>query len=388
MDGWGNLEGVRPSKQVHRLLDAGLDYGEARREMSLRHGISDEKFDLLWRIAAVERPVLAESSRPNLFSVYVGIPFCPSRCLYCSFPSHSLKELGRLRKKFVAALLFEIEETAVLVARLGLDAYSVYVGGGTPTSLLPEELEGVLAALRQAFPGQWREFTVEAGRPDTISAEQIKVLAAAGVDRVCINPQTMHKETLRLIGRDHTPAETTLAVAAVRRWLSPARVNMDLIVGLPGENREMVASSAREVVALAPENITVHVFARKRASRFNDEKDSFILPSAEEAVAMHRAATGLLEPVYRPYYLYRQRGIPGGLENVGYSLPGYESAYNIAMIEERHHIIGLGGGANSKLINTDLTLLNLHNPKDVRIYLERFMELAARRAVELAGRVK
>jgi len=379
---WGTMVGVRPSKQVHKLLDAGLAYDQAYAAMHTEYRLSREKFDLLWRVCQLERPVLEESSRPDLFSVYVGIPFCPTRCLYCSFPSHSLAELGRLRSHFVESLLTEIAETGKLAAGLGLTPYAVYLGGGTPTSLAPNELDTVLSALREAFPGKWREFTVEAGRPDTITEAHLDSMRRFGVDRISINPQSMHDKTLAIIGRRHSSEDIRKAVAMVRHAGIPV-FNMDLILGLPEENTDMVAESVHQTMALLPENITIHVFSRKRASRYNAEKVAYKLPGADEIVAMQNIAFELLATRYEPYYLYRQRDILGGLENIGFAMPGYECIYNVVMIEERHHILGLGGGASSKIINPDLTLQNIATPKDVRMYLDRLPELLAKRSAAL-----
>ncbi|NLN07057.1 MAG: coproporphyrinogen dehydrogenase HemZ, partial [Firmicutes bacterium] len=302
--------------------------------------------------------------------------------LYCSFPSHSLAELGKLRLPFVESLLAEIRETGKLVAGLGLTPYTVYLGGGTPTSLVPNELDTVISALREAFPGKWREFTVEAGRPDTITEAHLDSMQRFGVDRISINPQSMHDKTLAIIGRRHSSEDIRKVVAMVRHAGIPV-LNMDLILGLPEENTDMVAESVHQTMALLPENITIHVFSRKRASRYNAEKVAYKLPGADEIVAMQNIAFELLATRYEPYYLYRQRDILGGLENIGFAMPGYECIYNVVMIEERHHILGLGGGASSKIINPDLTLQNIATPKDVRMYLDRLPELLAKRSAAL-----
>ncbi|NLM47080.1 MAG: coproporphyrinogen dehydrogenase HemZ [Firmicutes bacterium] len=379
---WGTMVGVRPSKQLHKLLDAGLAYEEAYASMHAQYQISEEKFALLWHVCQKERLIMQESSRPDLFSVYVGIPFCPTRCLYCSFPSHSLAELGKLRSPFVESLLAEIAETGKLAAGLGLKPYTVYLGGGTPTSLAPAELAAVLFALREAFPGRWRELTVEAGRPDTITEEHLECMRRFGVDRISINPQSMHDKTLAIIGRKHSSEDIRQAVAMVRRAGIPV-LNMDLILGLPEENTDMVAESVSQTMALEPENITVHTFSRKRASRYNLESTAYNLPGTDEIIAMQKTAYELLATRYEPYYLYRQRDILGGLENTGFAIPGHECIYNVVMIEERHHILGLGGGATSKIINPDLTLQNIATPKDVRMYLERLPQLLTKRSAAL-----
>jgi oxygen-independent coproporphyrinogen III oxidase len=384
---WGRLAGVRPLKPLHKLLDEGFDYEASFNSMQKQYGISEKKFDLLWRVAAVERPVLLESSDPGLFSVYIGIPFCPTRCLYCSFPSHSLQDLGELRSLFVDTLISEITSTGSLVKSLGIQPYSIYLGGGTPTSLTASELDRVLDALHTSIPGRCRELTVEAGRPETLSGAHFEILNKHQVGRISVNPQSMHSVTLHTIGRCHSPGEVVTAVKDARLTGIPV-VNMDLIVGLPGEDTSMVVETVNQVLALSPENITIHVFSRKRGSLFNENRQAFTLPDAEEATAMHTAVTSMLEPDYRPYYLYRQREILGGLENIGYSLPGTECLYNIVMIEERHNILGLGCGATSKFVSGRFPLKNMASPKDVRIYLERATQLIHSRSEELKRRLR
>ncbi|NLZ93350.1 MAG: coproporphyrinogen dehydrogenase HemZ [Firmicutes bacterium] len=380
---WGTLVGVRPAKQLHRLLDQGINYEDAFVQMHKENIISAEKFALLWQVCQKERPILAESSRPHLFSIYVGVPFCPTRCLYCSFPAHSLSELGSLRKQFIAALLQEIAATGNLTQEFKLQPYTVYFGGGTPTALHAAELETIIIALRQAFPGTWREFTIEAGRPDTLTADHLAVMKQYGVNRVSVNPQTMHQETLNRIGRRHSPEDIVYAMQAVREAKIDI-INMDLIIGLPGENTKLVQASVQQVLALSPENITLHVFSRKRASRYAQKEELFSLPDTNSIVEMHTTATTMItKQDYHPYYLYRQRDILGDLENIGYALPGCECLYNIAMIEERHHILGLGGGATSKFIRPDFSLKNLSSPKDVRMYIERVPQLLRLRELEL-----
>ncbi|MBS3901814.1 MAG: coproporphyrinogen dehydrogenase HemZ [Dethiobacter sp.] len=379
---WGRLRGVRPSKQLHRLLDIGLDYTEAFKRMQVNEGISSEKFKLLWQVARISRPIVEESSLPDLFSVYISIPFCPSRCHYCSFPAHSLKELAIWRSRYLDTLLYEIRTAGQLTEKLQLRPYSFYLGGGTPTSLSPAELDNILSALRLAFPGTVREFTVEAGRPDTITHEQLAILKKHGVTRVSVNPQSMHNETLKKIGRCHSVEEAYRAVKQVQSSAFPV-LNMDLILGLPEEDEAMVRKSVHDVLSLSPTNITLHMFSRKRASLFSEEQARFHLPDKALAAAMYRTAVGLLSPTYHPYYLYRQHGILGDLENIGYCLPETECFYNIVMIEERQHILGLGCGATNKFIYKDLSLKNLVSPKDIQTYLEKAAELCRRREHEL-----
>ncbi len=383
---WGRMQGVRPNKPFYRLLDRGFSLSEALVEMQKKYGVSPAKLDLLRQIAELEYPILASLPRQAV-SIYVGIPFCPSRCLYCSFPSHSLHELGQERQRFVAALLREIEVLGQQVQRLGFTVDSVYVGGGTPTALQASDLSKILQILKQVLPLPWREFTVEAGRPETLTDEHLSVLVAAGVQRISINPQTKHLETLQLIGRPHSAADIELAVARSRKHFHT--LNMDLILGLPGEDLAEVRASTKWVIGLRPENITQHMFSPKRASRFTDEQTAWqaMLPSGELAASMVETTRELLRQAgYHPYYLYRQRNILGGQENVGWTLPGHACRYNMIMISERQHILGLGGGAASKFINADGTLVTHSNPKDVRVYIDRIEALIAKKAVLLAER--
>ncbi len=385
-DPWGKMQGVRPVKPLYRWLDAGLSLPEALAKMRATYGVSEAKLALLREVAQFEYPFLASLS-PRTVSVYVGIPFCPSRCLYCSFPSHSLRELGQERRRFVSSLLAEIEAVGRQVKQAGFFVDSVYVGGGTPTALPAKDLGQILQALRQALPQPWQELTVEAGRPETLTEEHIAELVEAGVGRISINPQTKQQKTLDLIGRPHSAADIEAAVIRTRG--SFATLNMDLILGLPQEGLSEVQASLEWVLGLGPENITLHMFSPKRASRFTAEQDSWqgMLPSAELAARMVEVASqSLRQAGYHPYYLYRQRNILGGQENVGWTLPGHACRYNMIMISERQHIIGLGGGAASKFLNADGTLVALSNPKDARVYMERLDELIAKKTRLLAER--
>lgn len=372
---WGRLQGVRPGKLFHRLLDMGLSFAEAEHQFRASYGVSEEKAQLMRDVAEIERPILV-SARPVAVSVYVGIPFCPTRCLYCSFPSHSLSELGRYRAGFVKALIQEINAVGCALRSTGRTVDSVYVGGGTPTALTADELGAVLDALHESLPQPWLEFTVEAGRPETITDGHLDVLQKRKVGRISINPQTKHDATLQLIGRQHRAAAIEAALARAQAHQIGV-TNMDLILGLPGENAAKVAASVDWVLGMRPENITLHMFSPKRASRFTEEQDGIVplLPDETTATEMSRQSyVRLRQDGYQPYYLYRQRGILGGQENVGWSLPGNVCRYNVLMIEERQDIVGLGGGATSKLINRDLTLVNLANPKDAVIYIDRVNE--------------
>ncbi|NLW16629.1 MAG: coproporphyrinogen dehydrogenase HemZ [Firmicutes bacterium] len=387
-DPWGKMQGVRPVKPLYRWLDAGHSLEEALAKMQATYGVSPAKLALLREVAEFEYPFLTSLS-PRAVSVYVGIPFCPTRCLYCSFPSHSLRELGQERQRFMNALLAEIEAVGRQLRQLEFNVDSVYVGGGTPTALPAKDLRQVLQALRQALPQPWQEFTVEAGRPETLTEQHIAVLVEAGVERISINPQTKHQKTLDLIGRPHSA--TDIEAAVVRAEGHFPTLNMDLILGLPKEGLGEVQASIDWVLGMRPENITLHMFAPKRASRFTAEQDDWwgMLPDDQLAARMVEAASqSLRQAGYHPYYLYRQRNILGGQENVGWTLPGHACRYNMIMISERQHILGLGGGAASKFLNKDGTLVAKTNPKDVRVYIERLEELIATKSQLLAVRSK
>lgn len=371
---WGRMQGVRPNKPLYGWLDAGLSLADALAKMQAVYGVSDHKLELLRQIAEFEYPILANLPSQTV-SVYLGIPFCPTRCLYCSFPSHSLQELGQERQRFVATLLEEIAVMGKQLRQLGFAVDSVYVGGGTPTALVADDLGRICQALVSELPGPWQEFTVEAGRPETLTAAHLAALVDAGVQRISINPQTKHQATLDLVGRQHSSADIELAVERSRQLFDA--VNMDLILGLPGENLTQVESSVEWVTNLRPENITLHMLSPKRASRFTDQEQAWqqLLPSAQEAASMVATANDVLwQAGYHPYYLYRQRNILGGQENVGWTLPGQACRYNMIMISERQHIVGLGGGAVSKFINQDGTLVSQTNARDVRVYMQRIEE--------------
>lgn len=371
------MQGVRPSKPFQQYLAQGASPAQAAACMQQRYGVSVEKLALLAETAGYTRDLLTGLD-PRAVSVYVGIPFCPTRCLYCSFPSHSLQSLGRERERFVQALIAEITALAAVVRQQQRPVDSVYIGGGTPTALGPLDLQRVLTALRRELPGGWRELTVEAGRPETLTSEQVAMLAGQGVQRISINPQTKSDQTLQLIGRQHSAAAIEAAWQRCRPHFPV--INMDLILGLPGEALPDIQESLRWVLDFHPENITLHMFSPKRASRFSEEQAVWAgqLPDGAAARAMTAWCYQALRAAgYRPYYLYRQRGILGGQENVGWALPGTECRYNGLMIEECQDILGLGGGASSKFLRPGGKLENHSNPKDVQVYIRRGQQLIA-----------
>lgn len=371
---WGALTGVRPVKIPAKALRKGSTPAQAQRELEETYHVSSLRSRL-----AVDCALESEKARkalaPDQVSLYVGIPFCPSRCVYCSFVSAAVGKCLPLVEPFVEGLCREAEALGKLLKTTGQTVRTVYIGGGTPTTLSAEQLDTVLTALETHLPlGSCTEFTVEAGRPDTVTPEKLSVLARHGVDRVSVNPQSMDDAVLERMGRPHTGADIRRAYAQVRA-AGPFSVNMDLIAGLPGDSPSGFARSLREVMALGPENITVHTLALKKGSRLMEDPRE--LPTGEAVGAMLDAAwAALREGGYVPYYLYRQKYMSGSFENVGWAKPGSESLYNIAMMEELHTILALGGGGVTKIYWPKTgKIQRVSNPKYPQEYLRDIQKL-------------
>jgi len=348
---WGALTGVRPGKVFSSLLKSGMDEDEA-----LRHFIRD--YDVTPPRAALCRDTTrhtlaaARSLEKKDVCLYLGVPFCPTRCAYCSFVSQSVEKSMKLIPPFVEALEKEIGAVGEQVARLGLRPVAVYFGGGTPTTLSAEQLDRVCGRMEKCFDLSFvREFTVEAGRPDTITEEKLRVLRAHGCDRVSVNPQSMSDAVLEAIGRRHTAADIVTALEKVRA-VGGFSVNMDLIAGLPADSYEGFRATLKEVLALAPENITVHTLSLKKGSRILTEGAE--LPDALTVGRMlDFAEEALRAQGYEPYYLYRQKFMSGGFENVGWTKPGFVNLYNICIMEELCSILAMGAGGSTKLVRHD-----------------------------------
>ncbi len=344
---WGALTGVRPAKLASRLLGE-MDEEQAAAAMEEIYGLSPDRARLCAQAGLVSRRVQGELEEGDAV-LYLGIPFCPSRCAYCSFVSHSVEKSLGLVEPYVEALCREISGTAELVRETGLRLRAFYMGGGTPTTLSASQLDRVLGLLRESF--HWsacREWTVEAGRPDTLDEEKLRVLAKHGTDRISINPQTMEDRVLAAIGRRHTAAEIE-ACFRLAREVFPGEINMDLIAGLPEDSEDGFARSLEKVLALEPENVTVHCLTRKRGADLNTREGRY--PDGAEVSRMLDYARGTLgQAGYRPYYLYRQKYSAGGLENVGWARPGTECFYNVCMMEELCHVLSLGAGGVTKRV--------------------------------------
>lgn len=379
--GWGILTGVRPVKLFHRRLDRGMSPEDCAREFRERFRVSQRKIDLALRTAALEGPILKETNW-NEYSLYVSIPFCPSRCHYCSFVSQSISSQRALKliPQYVVLLCEEIRRCGQIMAESGMKLSTVYFGGGTPTTLSAEQLDMVLSAVDDSFPMELcKEYTVEAGRPDTISREKLEVLKQHHVGRISINPQTMNDQVLKAVGRRHT-AQDVVAAYRLARDVGFDCINMDLIAGLPGDTVESFQHTIEQVMALAPENITVHTLSIKRSADYGEDPATARQNAQNVEAMVEYAQRRLLAEGWNPYYLYKQRNTLGNLENVGYTKPGHESRYNIYIMDETHSIISCGGGGMTKLINrTSGTLSRVANYKYPFEYVDHFDEILRRK---------
>lgn len=413
---WGSLTGVRPTKIATECLENGKGVEEIRKLYEDVYLTTKQKADICIEVAGKEQELFAGFDYENEYCIYVGVPFCPSKCLYCSFTSYpiamyqdeeskresddskgddevevSLKynEVAQNKKKknrltvsdYINALCKEIEAVASSEIYRNKHLVAIYVGGGTPSALSAEQLRTVIEKLQSSFDMQYlREFCVECGRPDSITEDKLKVLRELGVERISINPQTMSDETLKLIGRAHTVAQTKEAFTMARN-AGFTNINMDMIVGLPGEDIEDVRHTLSEIYKLAPDSLTVHSLAIKRAANLNIEMEkyhSLIKGSTNEMLMAVEECARSLE--LEPYYLYRQKNIPGKLENIGYAARGKECLYNVLIMEEKLDIIAMGAGASSKFVfRNEGRIERVENVKNVEQYIERIDEMIERK---------
>lgn len=376
---WGTLTGIRPTKIPMAMLEQGKSKEEIKRYMKDTYFSSDKKTDLSIEIAERELELLKKIDYENGYSLYIGIPFCPSICLYCSFSS---SPLGLWRDKvdeYLDALEKEIDFTAEACKDKVLN--TIYIGGGTPTTLSAQQLDRLLTKVENSFDfSGLLEYTVEAGRPDSITREKLAVLRKHDISRISINPQTMKQETLDFIGRHHTVAQTIESFQMARE-LGFDNINMDLIVGLPEERIEDVRETMEQIKKLNPDNLTVHSLAIKRAARlrmFRDEHADMHIYNSWETIDM--TAEYAKEMGMEPYYLYRQKNMAGNFENVGYARPGKAGIYNILIMEEKQSIMALGAGASTKYVfEHGKRIERVENVKDIKNYLERIDEMIARK---------
>lgn len=375
---WGALTGIRPARLVTQMLDRGLTEQEAVAKMCAEYFVSPERAKLCLSTARASRRAEA-SLQKDEFSLYVGIPFCPTRCAYCSFVSASVEKTFAMVDPYLDALCGEAALLGEAAGRLGLRPKTIYIGGGTPTTLSAQQLDRLLRALERQFDlSHLVEYTVEAGRPDTVTAEKLRVLRGHGVSRVSINPQTMEDHVLQAIGRRHDAAEVLRAMELTQNSGIP-HVNMDLIAGLPEDTPAGFRRTLDTCLALEPDNLTVHTLALKKGSRIL--LDGLTIPGAAEVGQMLDYANGCLSASgYAPYYLYRQKYMSGNFENIGWSKPGAEGLYNICIMEELHTILALGAGGSTKLTDPRHGRIGHHyNCKYAKEYIEHPEKLRAHR---------
>ena len=373
---WGTLTGIRPVKRAMKYedMDGGME------KMRQEYLVSDEKLQLAFAIARKEKSILRAIDAQGGYSLYIGIPFCTTTCLYCSFTSSPMGLWLPRMHEYLQTVFRELDAVKEMFGERCPD--TIYIGGGTPTSLSPEGLEAVLSKLADTFDlTKPAEFTVEAGRPDSITPEKLRVLRRYPVSRISVNPQTMSDETLRTIGRRHSVAQFVSAYELARDT-GFDNINMDIILGLPGERAQDVARTMERLRPLAPDSLTVHAMAVKRASRLKMEAEGAARPelSQQETEEMMRLAQeGARAMGLEPYYLYRQKNMAGNLENVGYARPGREGIYNILIMEEVQTIAALGAGTVSKAVFPDGLITRADNVKNVEQYMERIDEMIERK---------
>ncbi|BCJ93487.1 coproporphyrinogen III oxidase [Anaerocolumna cellulosilytica] len=376
---WGTLTGVRPTKIALELLENGVKDDEIENRMKEVYYCSQEKTKLSLLVAQKEYELLKEIDYQNSYSIYIGIPFCPSTCLYCSFTSYSLERSGHLMEEYLQALYKEITFAGTCLKEKKL--ITVYLGGGTPTTLTAKQLDGLLNHIKTNLTmSAVVEFTVEAGRPDSITKEKLLVLKKHGISRISINPQTMNQNTLDAIGRKHTVEEVKKAFLLAREC-GHDNINMDLIIGLPLEDEKQVEYTLQEIGALKPDSLTIHTLALKRAARLNTEKQSYQDIHYGDAKKMLFLTQEFARiQGYEPYYLYRQKNMAENLENTGYALKGKEGLYNILIMEDKQTILALGAGALSKFIfPKENRIERVENVKSLKDYIERIDEMIERK---------
>ncbi len=388
---WGTLTGIRPTKIAMQFLEENapgtqnpMTEADILSYMQETYYCSEEKALLAIDIAKREKRILADIHYEKGYSLYIGIPFCPTTCLYCSFTSFPIFSWKDRVGEYLTALEKEIDFVREACQDKILD--SVYIGGGTPTTLEPEELRRLLSKVRASFDfSQVKEFTVEAGRADSITRDKLRVLKEFGVTRISVNPQTMNQETLNIIGRRHTVEQVEEAFRLAREE-GFTNINMDLILGLPGETKEHVERTMEAVTRLCPDSLTVHSLAIKRASRLSlwiEENGIETLHNTDET--MEIAAEGAARMNMKPYYLYRQKNMSGNFENVGYATEGNYGIYNILIMEEKQTIMALGAGTISKAVYPDGRIERCDNVKDVALYIEKIDEMIDRKRKLLGG---
>ena len=376
---WGTLIGIRPSKIALKLLNEGKSNDEVIKYFSDKYLASIEKIQLCIDVAEKEKSFV--NKKENSIAVYIGMPFCPTRCLYCSFAANPIAGCKSLVELYLESLYKEIKAISSYIDEKQLYVESVYFGGGTPTSINNEQFHETIKLVYNSFVKcrNVKEFTVECGRPDSITEEKLKSMKEYDVTRISINPQSMNDDTLKVIGRHHT-VESVKEKFNLARKLGFDNINMDIILGLPNEGIDEVENTVRQIKDLSPDSLTIHGLSIKRASRLHENivlKHEVSIAKQDELVKMYKATNNLALSIgLEPYYMYRQKNMVGNMENLGFSKPGKECIYNIEMIEERQTIIALGADAVSKVVNLETgKIKRFGNVKDVREYADRIDEM-------------
>ncbi len=381
---WGILTGVRPVKQVHRLMEKGLDREGVFSALREKYLVTENKCSIAYQTAAVQKPILdrLKLTGGKTFGLYVSIPFCPTRCSYCSFISQSAQgaAVKKLIPLYIENLCDEIRTTAEITASLGLKPDTVYFGGGTPTTLSAEQLARIMRTVAESFDMSLvTEYTIEAGRPDTVTAEKLAAIKENGCTRISVNPQTLNNSVLQAIGRSHT-AEQFFESFELARKAGFNSINTDIIAGLPTDTPESFRATMDGLIRLSPESITVHTLSIKRSANLNssDEKQAFMKSPA--SLMVDHATEQLGKNGYLPYYMYRQKNMVDNLENIGWVKPSHESLYNIYIMEEVQTIIAVGAAASTKLVLPDGNIERIFNFKYPVDYNMRFETVLKRKA--------
>ena len=374
---WGLMTGIRPVKKVTELMEQELSEEQIRSLLTERFELSPDKFDLAYKTAVNQLPIL-HSIDSSAVSLYVSIPFCPTRCSYCSFVSHSMDSAIKLMPEYISSLCRELEIIGNIVKENNTKIDTIYFGGGTPTSISADDLRRIMEAVEANFDlANVREYSVEAGRPDTITEEKLRVIKSLGASRISVNPQTLNDDVLKVIGRKHS-GEDAVKAFEQKKKIGFDNINTDLIAGLPTESAESFRNTLDRICELSPESITVHTLTLKRSADLFEKSISNLKNPAAEMVDY--SIEKLMNCGYLPYYMYRQKNTVDNLENVGYAKKGFESWYNIFIMDETQTILGAGCAASTKLVYPDGKINRIHNYKFPYEYINRFDELMKKKS--------
>lgn len=369
---WGILTGIRPVKIVHKLMDMDISHTEVLNILQNQYKFHSSKAELILEVASSQRKHIYPRQK-NKFSLYINIPFCPSKCSYCSFPSFKIDKNKNMVEEYIDSLILELTSCKELFKDKELN--TVYIGGGTPTSLETIQLQKILKKIKEFFPQDIKEFTVEAGRPDTIDREKLVMIRSYGVNRISINPQTFNLKTLKTIGRNHNIEDIKLSYNLAKS-LDFDIINMDIILGLPGEEIMELKNTLKEIKSLGPDNLTVHTLSVKRGSNIYNQNSVDLDKQYNIEKMLEETINYSKQEGYFPYYMYRQKQILGNLENIGYARPNKECIYNISMMEEKETILGFGLGAVTKIYYQDQDkILRIPNFKSLQDYINRISEI-------------